>query len=136
MPNIEVSWLYIIFFVIGFCCGAHPLCFALGKEHNPLRISGTSVAVTNMLIMIGGAIFQPVVGKLLDLHTSSPLTPDGLPSYAASDYTFALSIVPIGVALGIFLSLFLKETYCEAQVESEKDQPLSKPVRLRAETVN
>src|SRR5205085_1615813 len=102
----SVPNLYIIFFTIGFCCGAHPLCFALGKETNPIQISGTSVAVTNMLIMAGGAIFQPMVGKLLDLHTSSPLGLNGLPTYSSSDYTFALSVIPIGVAFGILFSIF------------------------------
>lgn len=134
-PNlIDISSLYIIFFIIGFCCGAHPLCFALGKESNPIQISGTSVAVTNMLIMAGGAIFQPIVGKLLDLHTRSPIGADGLPAYSGADYTFALSIVPIGVAIGIFLSLFLKETYCESQARNE-DELIFSP-RLRQETAN
>lgn len=121
VPGLTTSGLYFIFFMIGFCCGAHPLCFALGKESNPIQISGTAVAVTNMLIMAGGAIFQPFVGKLLDLHTSSPLDVHGLPVYTASDYTFALSIIPIGVALGIFLSIFLKETYCESQAKEEHE---------------
>lgn len=122
VPGIESTHLTFIFFMIGFCCGAHSLCFALGKESNPIQISGTSVAVTNMLIMLGGAIFQPVVGKLLDLHTTSPLDANGLPVYASSDYTFALSVIPIGVALGIFLSLFLKETYCESQAKESHEQ--------------
>jgi MFS family permease len=123
LPNsVNVSNLYLIFFMIGFCCGAHPLCFALGKESNPIQISGTAVAVTNMLIMTGGAIFQPVVGKLLDLHTNSPLGVDGLPIYTSADYTFALSVIPLGVALGIFLSLFLKETYCESQTSEENER--------------
>lgn len=133
VPGLNPSGLYTIFFMIGFCCGAHPLCFALGKESNPIQISGTAVAVTNMLIMAGGAIFQPVVGKLLDLHTSSPLGPDGLPVYTASDYTFALSIIPIGVALGIFLSFFLKETYCESQAK-ESDELIFKPDVLNQES--
>lgn len=124
MPNLATSNLYGIFFMIGFCCGAHPLCFALGKENNPLQISGTSVAVTNMLIMAGGAIFQPVVGKLLDLHTTSPLGANGLPVYSSSDYTFALSIIPIGVALGIFLSIFLKETYCSSPPDESENTAL------------
>lgn len=117
-PGIEVSMLSTIFFMIGFCCGAHPLCFALGKENNPIQISGTAVATTNMLIMLGGVIFQPVVGKLLDLHTATPLSTNGLAVYTPSDYTFALSVVPLGVALGIFLSLFLKETRCESQAKA------------------
>lgn len=129
IPGLNVSGLYMIFFIIGFCCGAHPLCFALGKESNPIQISGTSVAVTNMLIMAGGAIFQPVVGELLDLHTSSPVGVNGLPVYTASDYTFALSVIPLGVALGIFLSLFVKETYCESQAkESDEQIFINKPL--------
>lgn len=135
VPGIQVSWLYILFFMIGFCCGAHPLCFALGKESNPIQISGTSVAVTNMLIMIGGAIFQPVVGKLLDYRAMNSLGVDGLPVYISSDYTFALSVVPIGVALGIFLSLFLKETHCESQAKAE-DEAVFSPVSLKTETAN
>lgn len=132
VPGIHLSALYSIFFMIGFCCGAHPLCFALGKESNPIQISGTAVAVTNMLIMAGGAIFQPVVGKLLDLHTSSPIGENGLPTYSSSDYTFALSVIPLGVALGIFLSLFLKETYCESQAELP-EEPDFQPASLEPE---
>lgn len=120
-PFFATNSLHLIFFMIGFCCGAHPLCFALGKESNPIHFSATAVAVTNMLIMAGGAVFQPVVGKLLDYHTTSPLGADGLPVYAANDYTFALSVIPIGVAFGIFLSLFVKETYCESQVAENED---------------
>jgi MFS family permease len=133
VPNIPVSILSTIFFLIGFCCGGHSICFALGKESNPIQIAATSVAVTNMLIMAGGAIFQPVVGKLLDLHTSSLLGLNGLPAYTAADYTFALSIIPIGVALGIVLSYFLKETYCTSQASEEDEKifrtgPASSPV--------
>jgi MFS family permease len=113
VPGITVSELYIIFFAAGFSCGAHPLCFALSKENNPAQASGTAVAVTNMLIMAGGAIFQPVVGKLLDMH-STTIGANGLPVYVASDYTFALSVIPLGVALGIIVSAFLKETHCES----------------------
>jgi MFS family permease len=132
VPGIQISWLYAIFFMIGFCCGGHPLCFALGKENNPIQISGTSVAVTNMLIMAGGAIFQPIVGKFLDLHAQNSIDVNGLPIYTANDYTFALSVIPIGVALGIFLSFFLKETYCETKT-NELHENIFKPVILQPE---
>ncbi len=122
IPNFAtLATLNMFFFLIGFCCGAHSLCFALGKENNPIQMSGTSVAATNMLIMMGGLIFQPVVGKLLDLHTSGTLGVDGLPIYTASDYTFALSIIPFGVSLGIVLCAFLKETHCESQATMEQE---------------
>lgn len=120
-PHLNPQSLYLIFFLIGFCCGAHPLCFALGKENNPIRISGTSVAITNMFIMAGGVIFQYGVGKLLDLHATGAIGADGLRLYTPADYSFALSVVPIGVAIGIFLSLFIKETYCESQATQEEE---------------
>lgn len=133
VPGLNNSQLYTIFFMIGFCCGAHPLCFALGKESNPIQISGTAVAVTNMLIMAGGAIFQPVVGKLLDMHANNALGPDKLPIYSASDYSFALSVIPIGVAIGIFLSLFLKETHCASQPSEEDEGIFASTLQTKAE---
>jgi MFS family permease len=127
VPGLTLSGLYVSFFMIGFCCGAHPLCFALGKENNPIQISGTAVAATNMLIMLGGLIFQPVVGVLLDLHAAGATGADGLPLYSSIDYTFALSVIPIGVALGILLSVFLKETYCESQAKESDERIFSSP---------
>lgn len=123
-PNIvPTTSLSLIFFMIGFCCGSHSLCFALGKESNPIQISGTAVAVTNMLIMLGGMVFQPVVGKLLDYHASGALGLDGLPIYAPGDYTFALSVIPLGVSLGIAIGiLFLKETHCESQATPDQER--------------
>lgn len=132
-PSLSLSQLYVLFFITGFCCGAHPLCFALGKENNPSPIAGTAVAITNMLIMAGGAIFQPIVGKLLDMHTTSPLGPDGLPVYTASDYTFALSIIPLGVALAIILSFFLKETHCESQAKEDHERIFTRQPQLATE---
>jgi len=119
-PILNISLLNFIFFMVGFCCGAHSICFALGKENNPVHLSGTAVATTNMLIMAGGMIFQPLAGKLLDMHASGLLGADGLRIYTSSDYNFALSIIPLGVALGIFLCLFLKETHGEYVPETRK----------------
>ncbi|HTM63364.1 MAG TPA: MFS transporter [Gammaproteobacteria bacterium] len=112
-PQLSVTSLKIIFFLVGFCCGAHSIVFALGKENNPLHLSATAVAVTNMMIMAGGMICQPLAGILLDLHASGAIGENGLRIYTASDFTFALSIIPFGVALGIFLCIYLKETHGE-----------------------
>jgi len=114
VPGIPLAGLCALFFFVGIFCGAHPLCFALGKENNPHSISGTAVAVTNTLIMVGGAIFQPIVGKLLDWHTSGALQANGTPLYSASDYSYALCVVPLGLLLAVVLSFFLRETYCES----------------------
>ncbi len=123
VPGIPLFALYSLCFLLGTFCGAHPLCFALGKENSPNQVSGIAVAVTNTLIMVGGLICQPLVGKLLDKHTLNVVVQNGMPVYTASDYTYALSIVPIGLTLAIFLTFFLKETYC---APSETVQAVSK----------
>lgn len=119
-PALTINQLCNIAFIAGICCGAHPLCFALAKENNPPQMAGTSVAVTNMFIMLGGMIFPPIVGKLLDMHTTSPLL-NGIHVYSASDYTFALSIVPLGIVVGTLLSMLLKETHCGAHVTTDEE---------------
>ncbi|OGV26011.1 MAG: hypothetical protein A3F18_02120 [Legionellales bacterium RIFCSPHIGHO2_12_FULL_37_14] len=118
-PGLTVNQLYVAAFFAGICCGAHPLCFAIGKENYPQHLAGTAVAVTNTFIMLGGVIFPPIIGSLLDLHTNGHLS-SGLPIYTAHDYTFALNIVPLGVILGTVLTFFLKETYGGIQVQEKE----------------
>lgn len=138
VPGLTISQLSSAFFVLGFSCGAHPICFAMGKENNPIQISGTAVAATNTLTMLGGALFQPLIGKLLDWHAAGIIGKNGLPVYTANDYIFALSIIPAGVLLGGILCLFLKETYCQSPAKVEEAQNMLKnrpTIRvLKAET--
>jgi MFS family permease len=133
-PDLNMGQLSVIALVAGFCCGAHPLCFALGKENNPIHMAGTAVAVTNMFIMMGGIIFPPIVGKLLDMHTNA-LVDGGVHAYSAGDYTFALSVVPMGIVLGTILSMFLKETYCTGQTDDKSKLVSSqRPISMDPET--
>ena len=72
--------------------------------------------------MLGGMFLQPLVGYLLDWSAQWRATnlADNLQSsiiYTASDYRFALSIVPIGIIIAAILTLFLKETH--ASIDNE-----------------
>ncbi|MCB1827224.1 MAG: MFS transporter [Coxiellaceae bacterium] len=113
VPNIPQAALYILLFILGAFCGPHPLCFTLSKENYMQKISGTAIAFANFIIMMGGFIFQPVVGKLLDLVWVGTIQ-DGIRVYTPSNYMFALSIMPLGLLIAGVLSLFIKETYHKA----------------------
>lgn len=113
VPNISLHLMSILLFLLGLFCGAHPLVFSLIRENNSNKLSGTSTATTNFMIMLGGVIFQPIVGVLLNWHWQSHATlSNSIPTYSAADYHFALAIIPIGLALAIFFTLLTKETYC------------------------
>ena len=47
-------------------CGTQALTFGLVRDNNPTHIAGTAMGFNNMAIVLGGAIFQPVVGVILD----------------------------------------------------------------------
>jgi MFS family permease len=101
--------VYTCFFLIGSFTGAHPLVFALAKENFSLRSTGTVIAVTNTLVMIGGVIFQPLVGFLLDWNHGS-LHRIGAEIYTPHNYMVAFSMMPIAMILCWILMRYVKET--------------------------
>lgn len=111
VPSYNHAFIYTSLFLLGCFCGPHPLCFSLSKESCPHNISGTAVSFANFIIMIGGMILQPGIGLLLSYikthqayFTSLTLSPNW-------DFSLALSIIPIGLVLAFFMTIFLKETY-------------------------
>ncbi len=118
IPNLPFWLLYVLLFLFGITCGSHPLVFSLSRENNPEQISGTATAATNFFIMLGGVLFQPFMGKILDWHWNGTIV-DSIRVYSLSDYKFALLVVPIGLFLSCIFTLFIKETHCRIQ-----EQPL------------
>src|SRR3990167_991258 len=99
-----------LLFMLGLFCGPHPLCFSLSKENCPHEISGTAVAFANFVIMSGGMILQPLVGDLL-AHLHGPSV-QGIPTvYSNWNFSVSLSLIPIGLIIAFFATLFIKETY-------------------------
>ena len=102
LPHWAVVFLFV---VIGAATGAHPLVFAVAKEQFAIKRAGTVVAATNMLTMMGGLVFQPIVGYLLDLHHHT-VRAHGLVHYSSADYSFGFSLLPCLLLLAC-LSTFL-----------------------------
>lgn len=110
--------LFAILFMFGVFCGSHPLCFSMSKESNPKYVTGTAIALTNTLIMAGGMIFQPLVGRLLEFHAIG-IRAHGVPIYNASDYMFALALLPVAIFIAFVMCFFLEETYFQNDPKSK-----------------
>jgi MFS family permease len=108
--NLSFSWLAVLLFLFGIFSSVEIICFAVGRENNSKKVAGTAVSFINMLVMFGGMLFQPLVGKLLDLSQQSRLfhTTHG---YTIADYQTALLVIPISIAVSLVLTFFLKETF-------------------------
>ncbi len=109
--KIEGFWnLAILLFLFGVFCSAENLCFAIVRENTPLHLAATAIGFTNMLIMLGGMITQPLVGIILDISWKGAMN-HGIRSYDSFDYHLALSLIPMGMVVAAILGLFLKESY-------------------------
>lgn len=114
--NLSVLQLHLLLFAFGLASSAQILIFAIAREATSMRIAGTAIAFTNFIVMVGGNIFQPLVGKLLDMRWTGTIM-DGVRVYSPEAYAFALSIMPIGIALAIIISFFIRETHAQIKME-------------------
>jgi sugar phosphate permease len=101
--------MFTLIFLFGVFASAEVITFAIAKELVPAHLTATAIAFTNMLVMLGGAILQPLVGAILDFKWQGQML-DGLRVYSPEAYQMALVAVPIGALLAAILIYRMKET--------------------------
>lgn len=109
--------VFPLLFMIGFMSSGKVLSFTAATEHSSRDLSGTVVGFTNMVCMLSGALFQPLIGYLLDLNWNDEMA-DGVRIYSFSAYQWALSTVPGLTLLSILLIVFVKESHVHAKSKS------------------
>ncbi len=107
-PGLSYTSLNILLFLYGAFSATEIIVFIMGKENSGAKLSGTVFAAVNMIVTLGGVIFQPLVGKLLDTFGDSKLIA-GEHVYTEVDYQLALSVLPISLLLVIILAFFMKD---------------------------
>ncbi len=55
-----------LLFLAGAACSGQALSFTLVKENNASSVKATAIAFNNMAVVISGAVFQPVIGRLIE----------------------------------------------------------------------
>ena len=56
----------ILLFLAGGACAGQVLSFSVVRDNNPDRIKGSAIAFNNMAVVISGALFQPLMGRIID----------------------------------------------------------------------
>lgn len=103
--------LATLLFTTGFLSGCMIISFAFVTESVPLSLSGTVSGLTNMGVMMGPMLLQPVVGKILDIHWAGQMA-DGVRSYSIEAYEYGFIPMIGWVCLSVVLLFFAKETNC------------------------
>ncbi len=95
--EIPIWGLYLFFFMITVCGNAvGAIAFTMNKELFPIRIAGTATGLVNLFPFVGGAIFQPFLGYLLERHEAI----DGAYTVLAYQSAFIALFICAWLALG------------------------------------
>ena len=104
--GMNLIWLYVLCFLIGFCgSAAVVIAFTSAKELFPTSIAGTAVGLVNLFPFLGGAVFQPVLGLVLETDRSG-----GGGAYSVAAYSLAFRIYLVAAIIAFLSALLLKDT--------------------------
>ena len=114
----------ICLFIFGFCLGIYMLAFAIGRRINSLAVAATVAALINTGEPILGAIFDPLIGYLLELqwqgnyiNTAGDIisyhagfVPQGVVKhFTMADYHFAFSLLTLSMIASFCLLCLIKD---------------------------
>jgi MFS family permease len=111
VPGLPVTLLGGLSFLVGFLGSAQIVCFALVRENHPPGRSATAIGLVNALVTGAGALFQPLVGWLLDLAWTGE-TLLGARVYSLPAYRLALGSLIACCLGGLLCLLAVRETFC------------------------
>ncbi len=113
LPGLPFALLSALFLANGMGLGAMVVAFAMAREGNAMAVAGVAYAFVNCAVTGTGAIFQPLIGWLLDLGWDGALV-EGARVYSAAAYQMALSSLIVFLAVGFLAGLALRETHPKA----------------------
>jgi sugar phosphate permease len=103
--GLPVLVLYLFCFFLGFSTNAIVVVgFTAAKELFPVSIAGTSTGLVNLFPFLGGAIFQPILGHILESHGKI----EG--SFTVQGYEAAFVILFCCSCMAFLASFFIAET--------------------------
>lgn len=111
-PRLPAEALGVLTFLTGFGGSAQLMCFALVREVNPPALAGTAIGVVNAMVTGTGAIYQPLIGSIMD-HVWSGKIVDGARIYAPADYRAGFLVIICGLLLGLICAITMRETWCK-----------------------
>ena len=99
--------LYIFFFVFSICASSVVIFgFTIIKELFPVEIAGTSTGMVNLFPFLGGAVYMPLLGRVLDAYPKSDAG-----GYSPEAYSMLILILLGSSILSLICTFLAKETF-------------------------
>lgn len=102
--SIPLALMYGLLFILGFFAGIYVLPFAIMRDVMPSESHSAAMGFTNMMcILLGAPVLQPLIGWILEHHSSSKI-------YTLADYQFALTVLPLSLIFAWVITFLLKDS--------------------------
>ncbi|HEY5701459.1 MAG TPA: MFS transporter [Gammaproteobacteria bacterium] len=108
IPGLNAAVMKVLFFLSGVCFGTMVIGFALTRETNSPEVHGAAFGMLNGAVVGTGAVFQPLVGGLLDWRWDGEMIA-GAPLYDPGAYRFAFSALLVFLIAGLIASCAIRE---------------------------
>ena len=103
--SVSRTGLYLLCLGLGiFSSAVVVIAFTANKELFPVQMAGTATGIVNLFPFAGGAVFQPVLGFVLEHHGRVGS------NFTLMGYRKAFLVLFISAAVALVSSLFIKET--------------------------
>lgn len=111
VPQLSINAMYGVLLVLGLGAGGQTVSFGVVKDNNSHELVGTASGFNNLAVLVGGAIFQPLVGVFLQ-NSSGKYLVNGLHFYSIASYNRALIVMPGCFLLSLVIAVFIiKESH-------------------------
>lgn len=108
VEDLPAPLLWACLLVTGAASGAVSCSFALARSLNPVVDTGGVLGLVNCSVVASGALFQPLIGLLLDWRWEGQEA-NGVRFYSLAAFQFALSSLVVVLALALAISLLVRE---------------------------
>ncbi len=103
--------VFVMLFGIGFMIGGQVLSFTIAKNSTYDGFNGTAMGFTNGLISMVGLIFQPFLGKVIDIFWNGEVAENGVRIYSVENYQWAIFTLSFALLISVALLAFVKDNY-------------------------
>ena len=108
-PGLPLWAVSALCFLCGFGGSGQIVGFAAVRELNPPAAGGAALGIVNGVVTGAGALYQPLLGWLLDLAWTGEMA-GGVRVYTVAAYSTAFSVLVAGAVVGIACTLLMRET--------------------------
>jgi MFS family permease len=109
VPAPSAATLGVLFVFAGVCFGTMITGYAIARESNEAAVHGATFGFLNGAVVGSGALFQPLLGALLDLQWDGTLQA-GAPVYDAAAFRNAFSALLAFLGIGAVAAIALRES--------------------------